>query len=302
MSRGFGSPASFVIDDLVTTGVTEIYIPSVKEVVSASVTNRRRVVRIKEDAKPLEFEIRGWWIDDSVNSKYWRDFHALLQNQSQVPFDLGDGTEFRMIDVKDVAHQRHSGQFVGASGNKEAYTYSAKCLSYEPYARTRAVTLDIFKDFGAAAVGMNIFSGNYNYTGTGPGEPTWQWKLVVPSGCTVTSVIVQNGTTGETCTVSGLAITNGTYYLLIDACGGNNSGNTPNNNSYALLATTSNGFGVTLTGTGDVDWTGNPPTMKQSIAVPPTVTANSITATVVVAGAPATSIILSLVCPSRWIR
>jgi hypothetical protein len=294
--RGFSSVP--VMDDNVVGFVQEIWVPTVRDVQTNGIVARRRVARIREDTLPLTFEVRGTFIDASGSQKFWRDFKAAMMNQVQQPFDHGDGTEFRAVDCVDVVHTRKGGVFA-ATNNAEMMLYSAKCLSYEPYARSKGPAL-------SAGTALNNGNGtftttvNVSYAGTAPGEPTWQVTLVVPNGITVTQVRIQNTTTGETCTCAGLTITNGTFYLLMDACGGGAS-NTPNNNGYGLLAIASNGFGATLSGTGDIDFTGNPPTLAVATGVPPVAMLNVAVVSLTANGA-LTSATLNWLAPSRWYR
>lgn len=162
-----------------------------------------------------------------------------------------------------------------------------------------------YNDQGTVAT---VYTANTTWTtslvianpGTAFAEPTWQFSLVIPSGVTVTLVRIQNSTTGEICTVQSLTLTNGTYYILMDACGGNGV-NSPNNNGYGLLAVASNGYGATVSGAGDVDFIGTPPTLAEATGVPPSATNNSITVTLIANGQ-LTSANLNYLAPSRWIR
>lgn len=297
LNRGF---SGLFMDDNITGLVQEIFIPSAKDLQSAGHANKRRTSRIKEDTLPLDFEVRGTWIDDTANLKFWRDFKAAMLNQVMQPFDYGDNTEFRSVDVLDIAHVRHSGITQPPNSNAEVMVYTAKCRSYEPYSRSKSPALSANQ---ALNNGNGTFTTSFNvsYAGTAPGEPTWQVTLVVPVGVIVTQVKLQNTLTGETCTIGSLSITNGTYIMLIDTCGGGNLGNTPNNSGYGLLGIASLGYGITLSGTGDVDFTGNPPTLAQAAGIPPVATVNPMVATIVANGV-LTSAILNYLAPARWIR
>lgn len=399
MARGF---ATLQLDDLVNTFIdtSGISPPTTKALQVSAIANRRRATRIKRDTTPLEFEVRGTWLDGG--GKLWRDFKAQLMGFDQVPFNLGDGSEYRMVDVLDVAGTRKGGIFdsSGAGAHQEAWAYSAKLVTYEPYSRqigpalSSAVALQpgrpaaptvavvgtagttsysyalvaqyatgdsvqspattittgnatlsssnynqvtlpalpggatgwrVLRTAGGASQGQlasGLAAGTYNdqggtasaytatgqwttnlsvsYPGTAPGEPTWQVTLVVPSGVTVTGVSLQNTVTGETITVTGLTVTNGTYYLLLDACGGSGSGS-PNNNGYGLLAINSNGYGATLSGTGDVDFTGVVPTLAQAQGVPPVATSNTMVVTLTANGQ-LTSAQLQWLAPARYVR
>lgn len=149
------------------------------------------------------------------------------------------------------------------------------------------------------------------YPGTAFAEPTWSMQLVVPSGCVVQQVALQNTTTGETCTVAGLNLSAGTWYVLFDASGSTvpslGAVPTPGNNGYALLPVPSVGYGVTIALSGggavDADFTGRLPTLAPSATpnIPPTPNTNTIVATVYATSA-LTSASLSVLAPSRWYR
>jgi hypothetical protein len=150
-----------------------------------------------------------------------------------------------------------------------------------------------------------------SYPGTAYAEPTWQLTVVVPSGVAVQQVALQNTTTGELCTVAGLNLYAGTWYVLFDASGGvvpaTGAVPSPNNNGYSLLAVPSLGYGVTVSLVGgsstDADFVGKlpllvPPTTPN---IPPTPQVNTIIATVNATGT-LTSASLSILAPSRWVR
>jgi hypothetical protein len=279
--------------------VDEIIMPSARSVTYASIADRRRVTRIKEDTVPLVLEVRGQWFDDGMGL-HFADFSAAMLNQQQAAFNLGDGTEFRMVDVLDVVGTRLMGSERDRPGMEGSpWGYVAKVLSYEPYTRERAPVLGgpqtLATGSGAIATAFTV-----PYVGSAPGEPSWQFTLVVPTGKHVTQVKLQNTTTGETCIVSGLNLTNGTFVLLIDASGAG-SNRTPDNNGYGLLAATSPGYGASVGGT-DVDFNGNPPTLREKTGqLGPVDMYNSLIATVTADGA-LTSAALAWLAPTRRIR
>ena len=214
------SPPQAWVDELITPGVRDVF--------SAAMTNRRRTTRVREDTKPLVLEVRGAWIDDAGAGPRFKDFRAALLSQQQVLFDLGDGSEYRMVDVLDVMGQRlRAFQADGPGQDGDPWAYVMKVLTYEPYSRVRAPLLSAAQALanGAGAVAT---SWNVNYAGTAPGEPTWQVGLTVPAGVHVTQLELENNTTEEDIVIPFTAggLTNGAFVILVDSSG-SDGGATP---------------------------------------------------------------------------
>ena len=286
--------------------IQEIIVPSARDVQSASIANRRRVTRIKEDTIPLVIEVRGFWRDDATGLRF-KDFSAALLNQQQVAMNLGDGNEYRMVDVEDVVGTRLGGVQRDWPGQLESWAYVAKVLSYEPYARQTAPVMSAAQALASGAGSTNT-SFAVSYLGTAPGEPTWQWTLVVPGGVTVSQLQLANTLTGETCVVTVNLVGAGTFYVLMDASGadGGLTPKTPNNNGYGLLQTSTPGYGASVaTGAGaavDNDFSGNIPTLREARGqLVPVAVSNPMRATIS-ATAALTTATLSWLAPTRSIR
>ena len=306
MSRSLGT---IQLDDNVNTFIVRpgIIVPSTRNLDTAGMANRHgRVVMIRDDDKPLTVEIHGQWADGG--GKYWEDFKAALMAQARTRLTRGDGTQFQMVDVLDIAHTPIAQSGEGSATPQRLYGYVAKVQSYEPFARE---TSPAMQSLGSLNNGNGTFTTTFtvNYSGTAYAEPTWQMALAIPSGVTVSAAGVQNTTTGENASVSGLSLTNGTFYVLFDAVWGprNSPATTPDNNSYGLLATNSLGYGCTVYQSGgsatDTDFTGRVPTLVESSApqLPPVANPNTIVASVT-ATAALTSATLSVLAPKRYMR
>jgi len=297
---------TLALDQQPIAWVDEIIIPSTRLIDHASLVNRRRVTRIKEDAVPLVLEVRGVWLDDAT--LHFAAFSSAMLNQQQVAFNLGDGTEYRMVDVLDVVGTRLMGSERDRPGMEGSpWGYVAKVLSYEPYSRERA---PVMSSAQALASGAGSTNTNFavNYLGTAPGEPTWQWTLVVPAGVTVSQLQLANTLTGETCVVTVNLVGAGTFYVLMDASGadGGLTPKTPNNNGYGLLQTSTPGYGASVaTGAGaavDNDFSGNIPTLREARGqLVPVAVSNPMRATIS-ATAALTTATLSWLAPTRYIR
>jgi hypothetical protein len=150
MARTIGS---ITLDDGVCSFVSEVNIPSVRDVQLAQIVNRRgRMTRVKEDAHPLIIDVRGTWKDGG--GKYWRDYKAALLNQSRAAFTLGDGTRYEMVDVTEIADTKlaQSGALTATPDCLYAYTMKVAC--YEPYVREVAPTLQVLGSV-PAQTGLN---------------------------------------------------------------------------------------------------------------------------------------------------
>lgn len=306
MSRTIGS---ITLDDGVNGTVQEVNIPSTRVVQLVQIVNRQgRVTRIKEDRNPLVIDVRGTWADGG--GKYWRDFKAALLNQSRAAFTLGDGTRFEMVDVTEVVDTKLAqvGALTATPGS--LYAYTMKVASYEPYTRDVGPSL---VSLGAVSSGPTNPTTTFtvSYPGTAFAETTAQLTLVVQGGNAVQQVALNNTTTGELCTVAGLNLTTGTWYVLIDASGSTvpplGAVQSPNNNAYGVLAVPSVGYGVTIAlmggGSFDIDFVGRPITLAPSTTpnIPPTPNTNTIVASISSTSA-LTSASLGLLAPSRWYR
>lgn len=294
------------LDDNVNAFVEEIHTQITRDIQSDRILNRYgRITRIREDYKPTVIDVKGIWRDGG--GKYWRDFKAALYTQQQVNFTLGDGTRWEMVDVIDITESQQTSAKAGTSTPDQAFKYLAKVQTYEAFARETGPTL---QSTGSLVVGTSNFT--VNCVGSVFSEPTWQVQMVVPNGTTVTQVKIQNSTSGETCTVLPSGVTNGTFYVLMDASGGvvpsTGTVPTPGNNGYGLLATNSFGYGCTLYPSGgapvDQDYTGRIPTLipSPSPSVPVANNPNSIAVTIAATGGGLTSAALSVLAPARYIR
>jgi hypothetical protein len=137
MTRTIGS---VTLDDLVHSYVSEIIVPSARDVQLEQIVNRQgRMTRIKEDRKPLVIDVRGYWMDGG--GAYWRDFCAALLNQSRASFTLGDGTRFEWVDVTELAGQQVTAVQAWSATPSVVYAWTMKVASYEPYVREVAPTL-----------------------------------------------------------------------------------------------------------------------------------------------------------------
>jgi hypothetical protein len=249
-----------LLDSPPNATVREILPAGSRSIIRAQISDRRRTTRIKEDTTEQSIEVRGFWRDLASGLRF-RDFAAALLNQSQVRFDLGDGTEYRMVDVEDVLGTRLSGVERDGPGQEgDQWAYVAKVLSYEPYTRARNPILAPAIPI-VAAVGSARATFDVAYNGTAPGEPTWQFTLSVPAGMTVTQVKLENTTSGQACIIPGLNLTNGRFVIIIDASGSDPGTDTvlprtPGNNEYGLIAFRTSGYGACIgTPIGPVvDW------------------------------------------------
>lgn len=261
-----------------------------------------RTSLVRYDASPTTISVKGKWIDGG--GKYFRDFKAALLSMSQASFQLGDGTEYRWVDVVSVNGTLLGGESGGTDAPQQAWGYVATVKSYE------AVPVEIspmIQDLGVLSSGSGTFSTDfsYSYSGTYFAEPTWQAELVIPSGVTVSQVKIQNTLSGETSFVN-VSLTNGTFYLEFDASG-SVPGSSPNNNMYTMLAANTFGYGVTQYQVGgavtDIDFVGNIPTLIVSSAptVPPSATNNEIVVSITANGT-LTSTDFKVLAPRRFIR
>jgi hypothetical protein len=260
---------------------------------------------VKKDEKPFEIEVHGHWVDDPSTGRYWRDFKGIIEGIRGQRFDCGDGTELMMVDFEDIASTRVGGQWKGlqaALGHGEAWSFVLKMLSYEPFARTKYPVLSSPVNL-TSGVGSHTTSLTVPYSGTAEGEPTYQFIFTVPSGVILQSIQLSNDTQGQIIIVP-LSVSNGTYTLLIDASGGVGGSPpilTPNNNYYGLLAFNSLGYGCTLNGVQDKDFSGSIPTLQPSTTIPPTSIINNFTATVTATGA-LTTATFQYLSPTRFRR
>lgn len=302
MSRSFGSIA---LDDNVNTFADKsglFVINNAKQVNADQMIGRfGRESWVKDDAQPLNITVVGLWADGG--GKYWRDFAGALLGQPRTMLTLGDGTRYEWVDITEVSRKRVGGAAAGTSTPAELWAYSAKAMSYEPYARDVSPSL---VTLGACTTGngTNNTTFTVNYGGSAFAEPTWQFTIVIPAATTVSQVKLANAQTGETCTWTGTLNASSTYYLQMDASGGV-VGQTPSNNQYGVLNNSTTGRGVTLyqASATQVDFTGQMPTLVPggTMTIPPTAFANQITATITATGA-LTTCSLAYIAPNRWYR
>jgi hypothetical protein len=318
MSRSIGS---VVLDDLVNSFVSEINIPSVRNVQYEQTVNRQgRMVRVKEDQKPLNVDVRGYFADGG--GVYWRDWKAALLTQSRADFVLGDGTCFKYADVVEVNGTQTAAVAALTAAPQVLRAWTMKVQCYEPYVREIAPTL---QTLGNLNTGNGNIATTFNvaYAGTAFAEPTWQFLVVVPSGVTVTGMGISNAATGEASYVVGnptwlngagtpilLGSSTAQQWVLFDASGGGIGSNappypTPGNNLYQLTAGTY-GYGATIgNASANVDWpwVGQLPTLipNPTPSVPPTPYTNVISASITATGA-LTSAVLQVLAPKRYIR
>lgn len=302
MTRSFGN---IQLDDNVNTFIDQggLIFPVARNVTADLMVNRQgRQSWVKDDMQPLTFSLVGLFADKG--GKYFRDFKAALLGQPRTTLTLGDGTRFEWVDCVDVVPKRVGGSGAGTSTPSEVWAYTAKCISYEPYARDVAPGLT---SLGSCTTsnGTSATTFNVSYSGSAFSEPTWQFTLVIPAATTVTQVKLANAQTGETCIYTpSPALVTGTWYVLMDASGGV-AGQTPSNNQYGVLAANTLGRGVTVyqSSAAQADYTGQIPTLIPggSMTIPPTPYTNQMTATITGTGV-LTSANLSVVAPNRWVR
>ena len=298
---------SMPLDDLLHTWITRdgIDIPFSRLLTADQMVNRYgRMSFVKEDAKELQIQIKGWWADGA--GSYWRDFKAACLTQKRVNLVLGDGTRFEWVDCIALPGVLLASDLSDMAHPNQRWAWVMQLLTYEPVAREIAPTLQSLGNLATGA-GTNTTNLTIPYAGTFFTEPAWQWTLVIPAGQSVTALNLQNTTTGESCTYApsgGIAA--GTWTVLMDASGGVVS-QTPNNNQYGVLTFNSPERGVSIQQSGgavlDQDFTGQVPTLIPSPApaVPPVAYNNTLVATVT-ATAALTTATLSVLAPKRYIR
>jgi hypothetical protein len=321
MSRSIGS---VVLDDGVNSYISEVNVPSVRNIQFEQIVNRQgRMSRVKEDQKPLIVDVRGTFVDGG--GVYWRDWKAALLGQSRADFVLGDGTCFKFAEVVELSDTQTAAVAALTATPQVLRAWTMKVQCYEPYVREIAPTV---QTLGNLTTGNGTFTTSFNvaYSGTAFAEPTWQINLTVPSGVTVTGVSIYNAVTGEFCNVQGnpallnaqgnpilLGYLNIPQYVLIDASGAGIGPiiptpilPTPNNSVYGLLSGFTVGYGVTIGNANDsADWpfTGQVPSLVPNPApsVPPVAYTQRIDVAVA-ATAALTSANLQVLAPKRYYR
>lgn len=214
-----------------------------------------RRVETRYDWMPLDIEVRGIFLDDYATGRFYGDFKSTLGLQRRVSFDLGNGREYRWVDVVDMMETRNG----GVLGVAEAWAFTLKLMSYEPFQRAQAVS---YVNLGTSGT-LNVI-----YPGTAFAEPTWAFPV---SGGEAFSL--RNNSSGEL--ITGTVPSNGAGWVMLDASGAK-QGTSPDNMDYGLLPVPATfGYGVTYwNGTAyfDVDFTGRPPTLipNASPTLPPT--------------------------------
>ena len=99
---------TIILDDNINTFLNMEPLPFTRDIQLDRMLNRYgRQTRTREDVLPLSIPVLGTWRDGG--GKYFMDFKAALMGQSRVPFILGDGTRFEMVDVKDCVGKKIGG-------------------------------------------------------------------------------------------------------------------------------------------------------------------------------------------------